>query len=339
MLSGPTILVIGAGSSVDFAMPIGSELATTIAQYLAFTWEHTGRLKTGDPRILAALQRRHQGDAYIPFVEAAQKLASVLPGFSSIDDCLFTHDGDERLRLMGKMAIARIIAEREHASWLRGLWGSADQREEALAQMWGGWAQGLVRILATGLKAQNLLLLFNNLTLVTFNYDRCAETALFHAVRRTFAIDDQEAAKVMANLTVFRPYGTLGQLPWAGRDGEPFGNPGPDLMTLADRIQVYTEDQSERPDLEELRNRIRNSRNIIMLGFGFHPLNMRLLGAVSDSGERPAIFSTLVKEPSPRRTEIMGRIRQAFGVASPKLALDSINCAQLISQYGGQFSE
>jgi hypothetical protein len=318
MLSGPTVLVLGAGSSVDFSMPVGSELAADIAQRLD-------------------LRARYPGDGYRSFVQAGQKLASVLPAFSSIDDCLYTHGEDDKVRLMGKMAIARIIAERENQSWLGNLWGSNAEREIALGRMWGGWAQRLVRILATGLRAAERDQLFQSLTLVTFNYDRCAETAFFHAVRRTFDVASDEAARIMSRLQVVRPYGGLGQLPWAGREGEQFGNPAPDLFALANQIRVYTDEEGERPDLEALQGKLQTAKNVVLLGFGFHPLNMRLLTIGREDGSTPNVFATAVNEPSPRRTEITRRVREAFSIA-PTLAYSEIDCTRLIAQYGGQFS-
>ena len=336
MLSGATTLIIGAGSSVDFEMPVGAALAADICQRLAFSWEHTGVFKSGDPLILAALRERFPGESYRPFIAAAQKLAAVLPGFASIDDCLYTHGEDERVRLVGKLAIARIIAERENRSWLADVWGL--QPDVALAKIQGGWAQGLARILATGLRASDRNLLFNNLTMITFNYDRCAETAFFHCVKKIFHVGDQEAAETMAALRIVRPYGGLGLLPWAGREGEPFGNQAPDLFALAERIQVYTDDQGERPDLELMRQTVAQSANVIALGFGFHPLNMRLLRAPRPNGDYPKSFATAVGEPGPRRIEIAERIQQTFGTPIPLVSISSGTCTQLVAQYGGQFS-
>lgn len=238
---------------------------------------------------------------------------------------------------MGKLAIGRIISEREHNSWLSGLW-YPHRRDEALGRMWGGWAQGIVRILATGRRASARDQLFEDLTLITFNYDRCAESALFHAVMRTFNVGEQEAAETMAGLRVIRPYGGLGPLPWAGRAGEPFGNQAADLFELAERILVYTDDQGERPDLEEMRREIARSRNLIALGFGFHPLNMRLLAAEPESGIPPRFIATAVMEPVPRRVEIAERVLESFRVRDAALAHDQLDCSNLIAQYGGQVS-
>nr|QQZ51126.1 hypothetical protein JKL49_08330 [Phenylobacterium glaciei] len=208
MLSGSTVLVLGAGSSVDFGMPVGSELAKDIRDRLAFHFDF-GTVLKGD-EILAMQFQRAFGDRSPSAFAAAQRLASVIGSFKSIDDCLYTHGADELMMTVGKAAIVRAIAAKEHSSWLRKLWsGQADARAQALAKLDSGWVHQIVQMLVTGRRAADRRDLFSDLSLVTFNYDRCAETALFHLVRQAYAIEDVEAVPIMEGLKVYRPYGGL----------------------------------------------------------------------------------------------------------------------------------
>jgi hypothetical protein len=57
-----------------------------------------------------------------------------------------------------------------------------------------------------------------------FNYDRCIEQYLFHALQDYYGVSPHEASAMMASLKIFRPYGKIGDLPWQSQEGAvPFG--------------------------------------------------------------------------------------------------------------------
>jgi hypothetical protein len=316
-------------------MPVGSALAKDIEERLGFYFD-SDRLQQGDSQLADLFQAT--GNQRQVLFEAARHLCGVLRGFNSIDDCLYTHGEDPAVRGVGKLAIARSISAFENRSWLRGAWSIGDDRDNAISRLWGGWASGVIKAQATGLRASERLRLFENLTVITFNYDRCAETAFFHLVRETLSIGDEETAAVMKGLKVFRPYGGLGELHWPGRRGVAFGPSRPDLHAMADRIFVYTEDLGDRPDLDGMTASLEAADNIIFLGFGFHSQNMKLLDVDAKDKARQ-VFATTFGEPPPRRDAFAMRINGSFGrLARAQLAPAAYGTDQFMKDYAVLFT-
>ena len=65
--------------------------------------------------------------------------------------------------------------------------------------------------------------IFKHLTIVNFNYDRCVEHFLFHAMQAWSLKDEREIAELMKGLNIYHPYGSVGDLPWQSGDGIEFG--------------------------------------------------------------------------------------------------------------------
>ena len=342
MLAGNTVFVLGAGSSATFGMPIGSGLLTEIERDLTFRFEFGERLLNGDPDIAARIRRRPESERR-PLYEGAAKLVAALPGFNSIDDCLYTHGDDPAVRQIGKVAIARAISRCEHKSWLRHL-ASPDQEERlgALKRLRGGWVHSLVRLLVTGRKAKDAAHLFSDIALVTFNYERSAELAIYHLAKEAMNMSDQEAGEALAGLKIYRPYGGLGSLRLPHRNGVPFGSQQVDIFEMAESISVYTEDLGERPDLIEMADMISKADSIVFLGFGFHTQNMNLIAADSLPNHPRAIYATMTEEPLARQDVFRERVQSSLqpqGGFARKMNLTSAHdCDGFMRDYGALLS-
>ncbi len=119
--------------------------------------------------------------------------------------------------------------------------------------------------------------------MVVFNYDRCIEHYLFHAFQTYYGIRPQDAASLVAELAIYHPYGTVGQLPWQCVPGNAviqFGaDPGPQqLLNLSRQIKTFTEGTDPNSsEIVAIRKVMRDATKLVFLGFAFHPLNMKLL--------------------------------------------------------------
>lgn len=190
-------------------------------------------------------------------------------------------------------------------------------------------------MLVTGRRAADRRDLFSDLSLVTFNYDRCAETALFHLVRQAYAIEDVEAVPIMEGLKVYRPYGGLGALPWMPAPHSPFGPEHPDTLTMASGISIYTEELGERPDLVEMQGMLQAASNIVFLGFGFHKQNMELISPEAGPSNPPRVLATMYGEPDPVVQVVTARIHSAYGVqANIHLGYRPVDSTQFIREHG-----
>lgn len=340
MLKGPTVLILGAGSSVDFGLPVGSTLADDIRREVDISIDDDLSILRGSEEIAESFLVDFEHAESELYFDDGRRLASALPNFSSIDDALFTHSHDDRIRLIGKAAIARIISKYERASFVNGLWSrESGIQDRALREIEASWAQTLIRILVTRVRYEDRLSVLEKLTIITFNYDRCIESILFHSLQKAFSMGTEDATEAMSRLKVFRPYGGLGVLPYS--DGVERAVPfGTDVgwIQLAANISVYTDDLGERPDLVEMRAKLEEAASAVFLGFAFHPQNVQTLSV--RPANAVATFGTATRESDPRRQGFIRSARSIFdNKTDPRIILPNFDCKALLEQYGAELGD
>jgi hypothetical protein len=101
---------------------------------------------------------------------------------------------------------------------------------------------------------------------------------------------------------MFRPYGTVGALPWQSEAGLAFGATASNAELRAASKNIFTFSEGFT---EEARTQIslalEKSRVAVFLGFGFHNQNMELLRVQSSEPWRRAYATTLGVPPENRR--------------------------------------
>lgn len=336
MLGGKTVIVLGAGSSIDFGLPVGSDLATDIRERLTFEID-LGQVQKGDALIASQLHSRFGNGQIGSYMEAAARVARVLGSFDSIDDCLYTHAHDERMVLLGKMAIVRAISLAEHGSGLRALFhGNPNYVAGALALVRKSWVGNLVRMVCRGVRHADRIATFKDLAIINFNYDRCAEVALAYEVAEAYGVEVSDSAEILRTLKVYRPYGSIGAVNLPGTQrGTVFGPTQMDYIEAASRISIYTEELGERPDLVQMNDTLNSAERIIFLGFGFHLQNMALLKSSSTSPL--TVVGTVKKEPAARIATFRTRLYNTFGNIVTD-DLEGSDCSTLLHHHGAQLS-
>lgn len=325
MLMQPTTLVLGAGASVDFQFPLGGALRSEITDMLTATVRGDGTRSLKDVDFLSVVgQKITDGTAAL---DACARLASALPAFRSIDDCLSTHADTQCLKAVGKLAIAWKIALYEKKSGLSRavtpspIGSSEDVIRNCLESTWFGQ---LFSMLVTGITSANANTVFNKLTVVNFNYDRSFYQLLFHALKRAFDLSTTDASEIMRSLKSYHPYGSLGPLR--------FGDAGPGVawapnsqlrLDAADKLRVYTEGiETTSPELVAMRDALAKSDKIIFLGFGFHKQNVDLLSVKEQAvqaGQWQQIYTTLTHEAKPNQEKIIQTIIDAFNTTPRRI--------------------
>lgn len=324
---------MGAGASVDFGLPSGRSLKSNVQNECRFRFSDYGKLESGDPFFYEQLAKQIGKRNIIPI---SKTLVRALPSFPSIDDFLFSHSHDERMVKFGKMAIARVIARAEQTSIVKQLaaddFGAQTDAEEHIREQ--TWIGTFIQLLATGVPRSEVESLFNDVTIISFNYDRCVECVLYHMVQAAFGIDGDEATKVMHGLRIIRPYGGLGALHCSGElSTTPFG-PSLNLTPeLSQRIRVYTENTEDNSELASARLAIANARNVVFLGFGYHKQNMRLLKFDHATAKPTRVYATSFREPQPTLEAISTRVRKSIGCAPVLPGVDT-DCTRFFREYG-----
>jgi hypothetical protein len=136
----------------------------------------------------------------------------------------------------------------------------------------------------------NLDRLFDNVTVICFNYDRCIEHYLVHALSTHYRMSAEDAKRLVLRLRMLRPYGSLGGY----LEGEvKFGNlhlPVGDAILTS--LRTYTEKIEDKKGLRAIRVAIAAAEVIVFMGNAYHPNNMRLLGSGANPPKVGRIYGT-----------------------------------------------
>jgi hypothetical protein len=302
-----TVFVIGAGASSEVGLPTGEGLKEEISSLLNGSFDIMGKWKGPGDRITFSslkIKEPHHADRQgnlAPYHAAARHISDVLPLAKSIDNFIDNHRGDECIAFCGKLAIVRAILKAEKNSPM-----SFDLQRAGgklnLQNLQNTWYPHLFRLLTENCRMLDLKTRFEAITLIIFNYDRCVEHYLHHALQQYYKIPPREATECLDWMNIYHPYGDVGRLQYNYNPvgvtfggGEAFGTePHPEqLLEIVPRIKTFTEDTDpESSEIEEIRAHMAEAKRLVFLGFAFHPLNMELLETSPDTSVSIKGFAT-----------------------------------------------
>ncbi len=265
MIDRPTVFVLGAGASAPYGFPLGRPLLEKVAR----------RFTKGSNEFTQALEQ--VGFEFDWMHRFGKELLTC--GRSSIDAFLETR---REYLDVGKAAIAAELMMREKDAALE-------------AAQTGGWYHYLFdRMLA----ASPTEFLRNRLSVITFNFDRSFERALFRSLKVNYNLPDDECAALASQIDVNHVHGQLGQPAWLPGDGRRRPYTSPDVMggevdwikPCADEIRIIHEEISTRA-LGRAHAKLAEAEVICFLGFGYHRTNLSRLQVETLNGSK-LIFGT-----------------------------------------------
>ena len=246
-MSERTVFIIGAGASKEANLPTGDELMAEIADLLDFRFRDSGKLEGGDHDIWAAL-KRHAGDesAYEYYLPQALHIGHAMPLANSIDSFVDQHRDNEKIALCAKLAIVRAILKAEKGGKLYFRQSQAVD----FRSLSGTWYNPFFRLLTEGCSKNELAERFKCVSLIVFNYDRCIEQFLTHALQSYYRIPPDEANQLLHYIGIYHPYGDVG----IGFAQEPTPT---QLLELARRIRTFAEGTDpESSQIVDIRKRM-----------------------------------------------------------------------------------
>lgn len=345
-----TVFIVGAGASQEAKLPIGSELKVSIARVLNIPFDGFG-CKQYDAKIKRALsfavsEHSYWGDLG-PLLNAAQLIHLAMPQASSIDSFIDSHRGNKEIELCGKLAIVRTILEAEAKSAVFVGHRPNGSRVEFNC-LENTWFHGFFQLLTYGCTAEDLSKRLESIVFIIFNYDRCIEYYLYHALQNYYRISESETATLLRRLEVYHPYGTVGSIPWLSSNKViPFGHdPHPQqLLELTRQIKTFTEGTDESSsDVKAIRSHMIQADRLVFLGFAFHQLNMELLlpeknlSSKQDSGHR-RIFATAYGMSSNDATAILDDLSSRTSLPNGPISIrHDLKCQDLIQGYSRSLS-
>lgn len=337
MFKRRTLFVVGAGASQEVGFPLGTQLAKSIGQQLLRRVDPETRQATlNDPIFYDQLRRTYQKELN-EYYAAAGRISQGISLANSIDDFLNIHSADERVKTVGKAAIVRSVLEAEKNSALfvdqSNIYNKLD-----FAKVEDTWFVKLMRVLGPDVPVEHVESLFNDVTFIVFNYDRCLEHFLTHALQALYGIAAEAAKTIVASVPIVHPYGTVGELDWVPFGGDSYNDPN--YFQLASRIKTYTEQIEEGGIVDTMHEMMQNAECIVFLGFAYGEQNMDLLKPTKTI-ERKPVFGTAYGLSKSDREAVSRRILRMMKQPPAQtiytdnlveLGID-VKCARLFDEY------
>lgn len=339
MFRAKTVLVIGAGASVEVGLPMGPGLLKQIVELTRITFE-LSRQKTGDHDILQALKlclnEGREVGRLNEHIRAGWQLSESAKQALSIDNVIDALE-DPQVELIGKLGIVRAILKAEASS---PVFKRIDNMPDTLdlSKFSDSWYSSLTKLLTENVRKSEVGSIFDNLEIVNFNYDRCLEHYLPISLASYYGLKPDAIREIMQGLPIHRPYGLAGRLPWQTGDAPSvgFGEGSPQqLADVAQQVRTFTERVEEGEELSAMRATMAAADRVVFLGFAFHRQNVELIAEkMQDHSELVATAYQISNSDKSVIEDELGRaFAHEFSIQDTRIKLADMTCAQFFKEY------
>lgn len=348
MFKPNTVFIVGAGASAELGMPFGNEFKVGLSERIQIRFDDWGRTQeSGDPVIMQALEtiaeQRRNFNVTNELLNAAWDISNALPNVSSIDSYVEMHKGNKDITFISKLGIIRTILDAERSSEL--YFEPHNKKGASLRSFSNTWLAKFVQLLTNRVEKSGIESIFENISIICFNYDRCIEQYLALALEHIYLIKEQEAQDLVKKLKIYHPYGTVGGLPWSkGNQFDiTFGKEinAHQLLKLTAEIKTYSEQTDEKETLNAIKEEVRNAKTLVFLGMAYHKQNLDLLKPNENTNIRK-IYGTSVGI-SESNQDIYKRELHTFLDNAwrqvPQTYLKSLKCSEFLDEFSGSLSE
>jgi SIR2-like domain len=271
LIKNRTTLIVGAGASNDLGLPVGSQLQTIVHRLL--TESNTADYQHIWQSIRIALG--NDSNRYEDILRRAPEFLVRMLSAASIDNFLDQHKDEFDLVTSLKCAIVYAIAKHEMSSKI-GL--GRQNLDEIVRSNSHYFLFDLMNFVVRGHQVDNIVQSLQNLSVITFNYDRCIERYIEQWLVYRFG---PNAAELARSVSVLHVYGSIDsyfesefESPFLRKGEIPYANPIAVVPHLASRIKLFTE-QEDTEIPTKIASTVRSSQVLCFLGFGFEEQNMR----------------------------------------------------------------
>jgi hypothetical protein len=184
-------------------------------------------------------------------------------------------------------------------------------------------------------------ILSNNITFITFNYDRSLEF-YFHHQLQNFADWSKTQFSFenifMQVIKIYHVYGSLGSLRKDEFDYASYGEQPTigSLVDSSDRIDVIY-GAKDIQNKKEISNAIQNADAVFFLGFGYDNLNLNILNIPQNLKDKALVFGTGVGLAESKRAEL-NSILKGHGQSSNQFSIGMLNCIDLMDNVVAPYS-
>jgi hypothetical protein len=239
------VLVLGAGASHPYGFPLGQELVELIKGMQG----STARLAP----FADATGGKWDHQRINNFCDELRK-----SGWVSIDRFLQRRP---ELADIGKAAIAFHLLESERWQWLT-------------SPSEGRWYSYLYNHILDPVSPAEFGA--NQLSVITYNYDRSLELYLFDALRSGFNLSNESALQALNKIPFVHVHGSFGEVPGTGPDSRQYGDKS-EMFRATARMHVVSDDIAASGVLRKCNELLRAATHVVFLGFGYDRVNMERL--------------------------------------------------------------
>lgn len=263
MITRKTTLILGAGASFPYGFPLGETLKNNIVNQILYP-QSVQRFDL--PKLLINLGHKKE-----KIQDFALKLKK--SNYMSVD--AFLEEWEEYVPV-GKIAIAANLIDKEMEDHL------INENDK------GRWYHYLLNLLGG---REDFL--SNQLSVVTFNYDRSFEYFLYYTLKARFNLPEIKIIEYTKSIPVIHVHGQLGLPLFEDSEGRDYQNTlNEDVLSrYANQINIIHENLHNTGAFQNARRIIKDSDLLVFIGFGFHRKNIeRLMLKENFKGEK--IFCT-----------------------------------------------
>jgi hypothetical protein len=244
LINVDTVFVLGAGASQPFGLPLGVELYRDVIDHF---------IVNGANRKLLLDTTSHREGQLDNFLNALRR-----SGLTSVD--AFLERRYEEFLDIGKaaMAIELLLREQEGLLWNVPNW---------MLYLYGRMGSESFAEFSN-----------NDVSFVTFNYDRSLEHFLCTSLANSYGRSTEEVAEAMKTIPVVHLHGRLGYLPWEDKNGRAYGDKTIDnriVELCVKEMRVVHEDITDRDAIfTEAKRLLKKAKRVYLMGFGFGNKNV-----------------------------------------------------------------
>jgi hypothetical protein len=337
MFKPGTIFIIGAGANEEVGMPLGSALCSAMARSFFFEFNFSSEPQKGaDHNLLNHIRRLAKAtDRKVnEYLNASRLFHDGILLAGSIDEYLSRHADKPLHSGLGKLAILHLLLSAERQSRLfHNEHANANVIVRAAKD---SWLANFAHQLFIGRPAGDLDRMFDDITVISFNYDRCLQRYLIAAIQQAYHVSLERAQEVVARLEIIYPYGTLGSLLPASSDYLPFGADVA-YSNITDRInniRTFNEHFDDSEQKMKIHSLIAQANALVFLGFGFHNQNVDLLRPPKGGQSVVSIVATGFGLSQPNVQNIVKRLKGMLpsNVQEPIVERE-LKAARLLADY------
>lgn len=312
------VFILGAGASCPYGFPSGRELRKKILTEYVSDYEKYLKAKGA---IEPGMSEEHQPEELHmakKFVERFRKSTT-----GSIDLYLARNPEFNEL---GKRAIIFRILAAENASGFR-------ERTKIRDQDWYTW---LFEQMTDELVKKEDFLRFseNDVSFITFNYDRSLEHFLYDSLFNSFhGLAVEEIIKQIRQIEICHVFGQVGPLEWQAQHStiEYRINVGcTNVGDLADNIRIVYE-EGENHELERARKIISRAQRVFFLGFGYAQENLEALKIPEVLADVPRVVGTALGLTKKETATIKSQLSE--GGDGRSVVIQNQDCLSLLRTY------